>query len=234
MAIYHDVEQGSEEWLTLRLGIPTASCFDKIITPAKGELSKQARGYAFQLCAEKLLNRPMDAISTEWMERGKVLEPEAVAAYEFREEVSTVPAGFFTTNDGRIGASPDRLIVGASIGLEVKCPAPQTHIAYLIDGSPAEVYRTQVQGQMYVAELEASHMWSYHPEMPGILIKTCRDEPFIRKLAAALKEFCDMKDAMLEDLQSMGWFEARQSVVNAAESEAMERAALVPDDGGMF
>ena len=31
--IIHEVEQGSGDWLKLRLGIPTASEFDKIITP---------------------------------------------------------------------------------------------------------------------------------------------------------------------------------------------------------
>jgi hypothetical protein len=31
--ITHDVTQGSPEWLEARLGIPTASEFDKIITP---------------------------------------------------------------------------------------------------------------------------------------------------------------------------------------------------------
>jgi len=37
--IIHEVEQNTPEWLTLRLGIPTASMFDKIVTPA-GKFSK--------------------------------------------------------------------------------------------------------------------------------------------------------------------------------------------------
>lgn len=230
--IHHEVDQGSPEWLKLRLGIPTASCFDKILTAKKGELSKQARGYAFQLCAEALLNRPMDGeVSTVWMERGKELEPDAVKAFEFQEGVKTVPCGFCTTDDKRIGASPDRFIVGAKRGLEVKCPAPNTHVGYLIDGNASDDYRLQVNGQMMVCDFEAVLMWSYHPEMPGVLVPTYRDEPLIRTLRAALDEFCDMKDAMMQRLRSMGWFQARQDVVNAAEAAQMERAALVPDDG---
>ena len=31
--IHHPVKQGSEEWLMARLGIPTSSCFDRILSP---------------------------------------------------------------------------------------------------------------------------------------------------------------------------------------------------------
>jgi len=48
-----DIEQGTEEWSKARLGIPTASCFDKLVT-TKGEPSKQAQKYMWQLAAEKI------------------------------------------------------------------------------------------------------------------------------------------------------------------------------------
>ena len=35
---------------------------------------------------------------------------------------------------GRIGASPDGLIVGARGGLEIKCTLDETHMGILIDG----------------------------------------------------------------------------------------------------
>ena len=34
-----DLAQGSEAWLAIRLGIPTASEFDRILTPKKLELA---------------------------------------------------------------------------------------------------------------------------------------------------------------------------------------------------
>jgi hypothetical protein len=46
MAIIHTCDQGSAEWFARRLGIPTASEFDRIITAAKGDLSKSASKYA--------------------------------------------------------------------------------------------------------------------------------------------------------------------------------------------
>ena len=210
--IEHDVAQGSAEWLALRIGIPTASEFKKIITPAKAELSKQARGYAFKLVAEICLNRSLDSLEgLEWIERGKLLEPDAVRMYEFAEGVKTRAIGFITTDDGRIGASPDRLVIGRPIGIELKCPAPQTHIEYMIDGFGAD-YRAQVQGQMWVGELGCVHRYSFHPEMPPVLDVVPRDEEYIKKLAAALSEFCDMKDAMLEKARASGFFVEREAV----------------------
>ena len=216
--IEHDVAQGSAEWFALRLGIPTASCFDQIITAAKGDLSTQARGYAFKLVAEILLNRSLDDLGNlEWIERGKMLEPEAVRMYEFAEGVKTRPVGFITTNDGRIGASPDRLVIGKPIGIEIKCAAPANHIGYLIDGF-SHKYKPQVQGQMFVGELDCVHRYAFHPEMPPALDITPRDEPYIAKLAAALREFCDMKDAMLEKAKSIGDFSEAAKVLTPVDT----------------
>jgi hypothetical protein len=226
----HQVDQGAPEWLALRLGIPTASELDKIVTSG-GKLLKSSRVYALRLATETLLNRTLDSLDhMEWIGRGKELEPEAVRAYEFQHEAETRAVGFVTTDDGRIGASPDRLIVGKRGGLEVKCPAPHTHIGYRLDGFGTD-YRVQVQGQMLVAELEWVDRWSFHPEMPGIRDRTPRDEPFIRLLDAALDEFCDMKDAMLEEVRAKGFFAARERVLTPAEIEYGERHGLAPIPG---
>ena len=201
----HHVEQGTPAWLALRLGVPTASEFHKIITAAKGDLSKSARKYAHQLVAEILLGEPLDTSigNLEWIARGKLLEPQAVSQYEFAEDVETLPVGFVTTDDGRIGCSPDRLIVGVRGGVEIKCTAPATHIGFLIDG-PGDDYRQQVQGQLAVAELEYVDLYGYHPALPPALIRTVRDEPYIAKLNAALAEFLDMRDAMLATARASG------------------------------
>ncbi len=205
MIAYTDVEQGSAAWLRLRLGVPTASEFHRIVTPAKGELSKQARGYAYQLVAETLLGAPLEsAVDTiAWVARGKLLEAEAVTHYEITQDAETMPIGFITTDDGRVGCSPDRLILRGC--LEVKCPLPATHIGYLIDG-PGDAYRCQVQGQLAVAELDHADFLSYHPGLPPVLIRTGRDEPFIARLRSALAEFLDLRDAMLATARSTGFF----------------------------
>ena len=59
-----DVEQGYAEWVAARLGIPTASCFDKIITPKTMKPSASADKYAWELIAERVLGRPVDDASS--------------------------------------------------------------------------------------------------------------------------------------------------------------------------
>jgi hypothetical protein len=205
-----DCEQGTPAWLNARLGIPTASEFHRVITAAKGELSKQARRYAHQLVAETLLGQPLDADigNLEWVLRGKQLEPQAVQQYHFTTDTETRPVGFITTDDGRLGCSPDRLILGQRGGLEIKCTAPTTHMGFLIDG-PGDDYRQQVQGQLAVAELEWVDFYGYHPVLPPVLIRTYRDEPYIGKMRTALAEFLDLRDAMLAKARASGCFEQK-------------------------
>lgn len=223
----HNVVQGSAEWFKCRMGIPTASCFDQIITPKTGKLSASAPKYAYRLIAEQLLNAPTETIEgVAWMDRGKELEPQAVRQYEFVYEVQTTPVGFITTDDGLIGASPDRLVIGAAVGLEIKCPAPHTHIGYLLAGHD-DKYRPQVQGQILVCEFDHADFYSFHPRMPPCRLRTDRDEPYIALMKDALTQFnADLFD-MLARARSLGVFQAFEA---AATPEELEHAEALRDE----
>ena len=54
-------QQGSREWLRLRMGKPTASSFDKLITAKKHEPTKgeTRRAYAIFLLTELILDEPL-------------------------------------------------------------------------------------------------------------------------------------------------------------------------------
>jgi hypothetical protein len=200
----HTMPQGTREWFHVRLGIPTASSFEKIVTPT-GKLSTQARKYAHYLAAESLLGRSLDTdMAQEWMQRGREMEPDAARMYQFEQDVETRPVGFITTDDGTIGASPDRLLVGCNGALEIKCPAPQTHVGYMVDGFGND-YRVQVQGQMLVGEFDFVDRYSYHPELPPVLVRTERDDPFIALLSDALGEFLDLRDECVEKVRKLGF-----------------------------
>jgi len=212
----HDCQQGTPQWYALRLGIPTASEFHKIVTPT-GKLSAQARRYAFRLVTEKLLNQTLTSLDNlEWIERGRELEPDAVRMYEFEEGAKTVPVGFITTDDGLLGASPDRLIDGRNAGLEVKCPAPHTHLEYMVDGFGND-YVPQVQGQMLVGELDYVDRYSFHPSMPPFRLRTYRDDQFIWNLAQALKQFTDQLHELTEKVKGMGYFQEQVRVQTPAD-----------------
>src|SRR5215467_3668377 len=205
MSKIHRVDQGSADWYKLRLGVPTASMFHKIITPG-GKASTQARAYMYRLIAERLLRDTMDAMPyVEWAEHGKVMQPAAEKQFELVNEVKLDPVGFVTSNNGRLGCSPDALIFGNGEPhlVEIKCPAPWTQIGYLLDG-PGTDYKPQVQGQLYVSEFPVAHFYSYHPQMPACHIQTTPDQPFRKTLADLLERFCDELDRDTERARALG------------------------------
>lgn len=201
-----ECEQGSQAWYEARIGIPTASQFHRILTPG-GKPSGQALAYMYRLIAERLLNESMDDYvgTIQWMERGKLLEGDAREQFKFVNDVELRQVGFITDDAQTVGCSPDALIVGRAEALEIKCPAPWTHLQYLIEG-PGDDYRTQVQGQLLVGELEAVHFYSYHPRWAAAEIITHRDERFIRILEVALKCFNEQLEERLARCKALGAF----------------------------
>lgn len=196
------VIQGSEQWEQLRKGVPTASNFDKIITPARGQLSTSWPGYAAELIANELgvLIPPMPSF---WMERGIELEPYAVKAYEQVTGVETQVAGFVWPDDHeRYGCSPDRL-VGIDGLLEAKCPKPETLIEYHLNGTLPANYRPQVQGQLLITGRLWCDFFAYHPDLKPFLLRVERDEKYISALSEALDEFCVKLAEMRERLKGI-------------------------------
>lgn len=189
-AIYiDDIEQGTPEWHELRCGIPTSSCFDKIVTPAKGELSAQSSTYLHELLAEWLSGEPGDSFSSRWTERGTELEPQARAYYAFERDADVRQVGFvFADSTRMVGCSPDGLVDDNGL-LEFKCPKPSTHIGYLLAGKLPTTYRAQVQGSLMVTGRQWCDFVSYCPGLPPLIVRVDRDAEFIAKLRAALATF---------------------------------------------
>ena len=194
------------------MGVPTASAFDRILTPG-GKPSKSAEGYKFELLGELMMGRPLDSPKYLWMERGNELEEEAANWYEFQTDTALEIVGFCTTDDGLIGASPDRL-VGDDGLVELKCPKPENHVRYLLfpDRGVEKDYAVQVQGQLYVTERKWCDIVSYHPDLPRVIVHVERDEEYIALLDAALKEFCVQLAEGKAELE-------RRGLLNLAPSE---------------
>jgi len=184
--IHHNVKQGTEEWLALRRGIPTASNFDRIIT-SSGKRSASAFEYAGELLGVWYDGEAIDEASSSFMDRGKDLEPRARDWYSF-EYADAVPCGFFTDDLGRWGASPDGL-VGIDGMVEIKCLALHNHIAEMLREKPPNDYFVQMQGQMFVTGRKWCDRVFYHPHLKPVVYRMERDEAFIEKLAGELEWF---------------------------------------------
>jgi hypothetical protein len=202
--IHIDVEQGSRAWLQAKVGIPSASSFHKILTPKTMKLSQSSDGYAHELLAEQVLGRPLDDATTEFMQRGTLLEKAARDWYSLQRDVDVTRVGFLMSDDRRVGCSPDGL-VGEDGGLEIKCPSAPVHIGFLL-GADADKHRCQVQGALWITGRSYWDFVSYNPEMPAALLRFERDAKFIAALAAALDQFHDSLTMWRAQLATLGLF----------------------------
>ena len=175
-------EQRSPEWFQARLGIPTASNFDRLIT-STGKPSASADGYINQLVAERVTGAAVEVKVTEAMQRGTDLEPEARSLFEFVTDLVVTEAPLCLHDILDAGASPDAFIGDDSL-LEIKCPSGHTHVEYLRDGCLPSKYIAQVQGQLWITGKVKAHFLSYHPDFKPLMVVVPRDEMFIAKLEA--------------------------------------------------
>lgn len=198
-----DVEQGSAEWLAVRAGIVTASALDKILTPKKREPSKSQHEYLCRLLSERILGAPIEDEIGGFVTRGREMEPEAVAYYEFNRGVDVEVVGFCLRDDRRVGCSPDRF-VGADGGLEVKCPAAHTHVGYLLDPSAlVEKFAHQVQGNLWITGRKWWDVLSYNPAMPPVVQRVTRDEAYLDAIEPAVADFLVRLDAAHAQLEPL-------------------------------
>lgn len=180
-----DCKQGGPEWDEARLGIPTASNFDRILTPTKLEYSRRSEDYRDELLAEWLLGFPLDQFSTSEMDRGTRLERTARAWYEL-SHADVEEVGFVLRDDRQVGGSPDGF-VGDDGLVEIKCPMAKAHIGYLLDdGTP---HRGQIQGLLYLTGREWCDLVVYSDYLPKLVRRFERDEDYIEALEKALWRF---------------------------------------------
>jgi len=201
MIVRDDIIQGTDEWFVEHAGKPGASSFNKIVT-TKGEPSKQAKDYAFQLAGEYLLGTVEQGYVSHAMQLGIEREEEARNRYEWDYDVEVKQVGMIYKDERKDRlCSPDGLVVGKNRGLEIKCTILKTHIKHLLGGKLPTEYFTQVQGSMYITGFETWDFYSYYPGLKPFIITVERDEKFIEKLDKALDEFCHKVKKTVEKLR---------------------------------
>jgi hypothetical protein len=197
---FFNIDQGSEEWLELRLGVATASNFSKLVT-STGKESATLPTYALDLASQKLISEPEDIYKSEDMIRGNDLEPEAREAYEQYSFNSVDQVSFISCGD--YGYSPDGLIGDDGL-IEIKCPKAATHTKYLYDNKLPTKYVQQVQGGLMISGRKWCDFISYHPsftEDKKLFIKRVeRDEEFIAKLKTAIDKVINLRNDYLNKI----------------------------------
>lgn len=160
-------DQGGDSWLKARAGHATASRFCDILAVSKkdGKPLKAREDYMMELVVEQITGEPNISASSYAMQWGTDAEPYARAAYERATGSLVREVGFAKHKVHKwVGASSDGL-VGAAGGVEIKCPFNSAiHLATWEHGMP-EHHTAQVQGQMWILDLEWIDFCSYDPRM---------------------------------------------------------------------
>lgn len=148
--------------------------------------------------------------------RGNMLEPEARFFYEQKTGFRVDQPGYIQHDAGGFGCSPDGLISfdngdpGAddwpNHGLEIKCPMPETHMAYILAGTLPSEYKYQVHGSMAVTGLDRWDFLSYCPGEAPLLLTVKRDE-FTDRLERGLIELVAEKKKIEARLAQI-WMDA--------------------------
>jgi len=175
MKITHDIEQGSTEWLDMRLGLITCSEISSIRADGAG-----AQSYINALAYERITGESSSVFEgNEWTKRGQELEPIARQMYE-QKTGTAVSMVSFVENKG-FGYSPDGLIYGSQpmwpeggIEIKVKQPAEQIHI--LRTGEIPKKHMDQLIGGLTCAELDWIDFVSYCPNLPLFICRVCAIE----------------------------------------------------------
>lgn len=198
-----DVEQGSAAWVEARLGIPTASEFSRIVTPA-GKVSASQEPYMCELLAEYFTGEPLVDFSSEWTERGKVLEPDAFDEYAFQRDMEPRKVGLCYRNEAKmVACSPDGL-TDPDGGWEVKSPGPGKHLLYLAGDGVPRAHVPQVQGCIWVTQREWWDFMSYHPDFPSLIVRMEPDEKYQAALDKQIPLFVEQLLEKRAKLQARG------------------------------
>ncbi|MGX0957434.1 hypothetical protein AB7M18_003562 [Pseudomonas viridiflava] len=194
MRIITDIEQGTPEWLALRLGIITASELECLLVNGKGQAGFGVAAFTYmdQLIGERITEEAAELpFQTKATIRGHEQEQTARGLYEAREDVTSCEVGIIL-NHG-IGYSPDGLIGDDGL-IEIKTKLPKFQVGVILAGEVPKEHIAQCQGGLWVSEREWIDFISYWPGMPLFVKRLYRDEALIRKIKERVETFYEILD----------------------------------------
>lgn len=191
--IHHDYEQGSEAWLAVRKGCITGSrfrdCRDKL---KGGQPSKACIAYAMDTARERIGGCAPAKFQNAAMRTGTEQEPLARMAYESRTGNLVEEVGFFTTEDGLYGLSPDGLIDDDGV-LEIKTMVSSDTLFTAVADGDLSAYMDQCLGYLWLLGRQWVDLVLWVPDLDYMAIhRITRDENAIEALEADLLAFAEL------------------------------------------
>ena len=188
--IIHNCVQGSDEWMTLRIGSIGGSSISKVM--AKGE-GKTRKALLYDMVGEMLAGCKKERFVSGPMKDGIEYEDEARNLYSFMTDNEVEQIGFFKEGPHK-HYSPDGC-AGESGIIEIKTVIPSTFVEYKYTGKIPTDYRRQMQWGLYISGRAWCDYVVYAPAVksgvPLIVRRLERDEKEIAELDAGADEFIE-------------------------------------------
>ena len=191
-----DLTQRSNEWFEDRLGsIGGSEIYDATAKLKSGGYSAKRKELKAKKVLERIIRKQIGRSANGYnVQRG--VDGEAVArnAASFSLDVKIKEVGLFKHNR-LIGAhsSPDGVVEGTNIAIEIKCPTELTHYETLTSGEIPEQYYAQCQWHMACGGFEAVYYISHDDRFPHeaqLFIKRIeRDNDCIARLEEEAEKF---------------------------------------------
>lgn len=191
---HFDFEQGTPEWLEARKGCITGSRFRDARDRLKnGNPSSKAILYAKDVARERCGGTAERVFQTGAMRFGSEQEPFANAAYETRTGALVEPVGFFKTDDGMFGLSPDGLIDDDGV-LEIKTMVSSDTLFTAVAEGDISAYQDQCDGYLWLLGRKWVDLVLWAPDLADlgldmVIHRITRNEERIEKLEADLMAF---------------------------------------------
>lgn len=192
---YKGVEQGSDEWLSIRLGKVTASGVADVLAKTKSGASASRGNYLIKLALQRVTGQIEESFTNDAMQWGIDNEAQARVAYEIKSGNFVDQVAFVehpTMKD--FGASPDGMINSDGL-VEIKCPNSATHWSYIKANEPPTKYYIQMQAQMACTGRLWCDFVSFDPRMPDrsklFIKRVLRSNEFISDMENEIQKFLD-------------------------------------------
>lgn len=168
--IMHYIEQGTEDWLQLKLGKMSGSDAGVFLVNGKGNdgWGASVQTYIYKKVAERITGESEYFKPNFAMERGTMLEPNAILEYESQTWNKVTRVGFVEMNE-YVGCSPDGL-VGSDGMIEVKCPMQTEFVRFADTLEVQKDHFAQMQFNMFVCKRNWCDYVVYHPDFNNCLI----------------------------------------------------------------
>lgn len=207
MEIITDIEQGTKDWLGLRLGLITCSEIKAIRSDGAG-----AQTYVNNLAYERITGESSSIFEgNKWTERGHEIEEIARDLYQSKtgltvEQVSFIKnLGFGYSPDGLVYEDHESCSAVMCGAIEIKAKQPKDQIAILRSNEIPKEHIDQLHGGLLCGELYFIDFVSYCENLPIFIKRLYRKDCIeqLDKLGVLIEKYNNQIEEVVKQISDL-------------------------------